>query len=165
MVQPGHTLVVLRHAKSAWPAGVADADRPLAERGERDAPAVGRWLREHVPGIDLTVCSPAVRTRQTWRLVAGELDGIPAFRLDKRIYDADVAELLSVLRELPDTARAVVLVGHNPGLSDLVHVLTGDLVELKTSSVAVLHGPDRWADVDQGTARLARFETPRGVTG
>jgi phosphohistidine phosphatase len=137
----------------------------LAERGERDAPAVGRWLREHVPGIDLTVCSPAVRTRQTWRLVAGELDGIPAFRLDKRIYDAEVAELLSVLHELPDTARAVVLVGHNPGLSDLVHVLTGDLVELKTSTVAVLHGPDRWADVDQGTARLARFETPRGVTG
>ncbi|HEY3605922.1 MAG TPA: histidine phosphatase family protein [Pseudonocardiaceae bacterium] len=162
MVQPGHTLVVLRHAKSAWPAGVADAARPLAERGERDAPAVGRWLRDHVPGIDLTVCSPAVRTRQTWRLAAAQLDGTPAFRLDERIYDADVDDLRSVLRELPDTARTVVLVGHNPGLSDLVHVLTGDRAELKTSSVAVLRGPDRWTDLDRGAAELAEFETPRG---
>jgi phosphohistidine phosphatase len=163
MVQPGHTLVVLRHAKSAWPTGVADAARPLAERGERDAPAVGRWLREHVPGIDLTVCSPAARTRQTWRLVADQLDHSPDFRLDERIYDADVDDLLSVIHELPDTASTVVLVGHNPGLSELVRVLTGDRVELKTSSVAVLHGPDRWADLDQGTARLARFDTPRGT--
>jgi phosphohistidine phosphatase len=134
----------------------------LAERGERDAPAVGRWLRDHVPGIDLTVCSPAVRTRQTWRLAAAQLDGTPAFRLDERIYDADVDDLRSVLRELPDTARTVVLVGHNPGLSDLVHVLTGDRAELKTSSVAVLRGPDRWTDLDRGTAELAEFETPRG---
>ncbi|HYS37152.1 MAG TPA: histidine phosphatase family protein [Pseudonocardiaceae bacterium] len=165
MVQPGHTLVVLRHAKSAWPAGVADAARPLAERGERDAPAVGQWLRAHVPGIDLTVCSPAARTRQTWRLVADQLDGRPDFRLDERIYDADVDDLLSVIHELPDTASTVVLVGHNPGLSELVRVLAGDRVELKTSSVAVLHGPDRWAALDEGAARLARFETPRGVNG
>src|ERR1700736_1346206 len=164
MVQPGHTLVVLRHAKSAWPAGVADTARPLAERGERDAPPVGRWLRHHVPAIDLTVCSPAVRTRQTWRLAAAQLDGTPAFRLDERIYDADVADLLSVIRELPDTARTVVLVGHNPRLSELVHVLTGNRVELKTSSVAVVHGPARWTDVDHGTAELAEFETPRGPT-
>jgi len=136
----------------------------LAERGERDAPAVGRWLRAHVPGIDLTVCSPAVRTRQTWRLAAGELDGIPELRLDERVYDAEVADLLSVLHELPDTARTVALVGHNPGLSELVHVLTGDRVELKTSSVAVLHGPNRWVDVNKGTANLARCETPRGLT-
>jgi phosphohistidine phosphatase len=162
MVQPGHTLVVLRHAKSAWPAGVADAARPLAERGERDAPAVGRWLREHVPGIDLTVCSPATRAQQTWRLAAGQLDGTPACRLDERIYDADVDDLLAVIHALPDTARTVLLVGHNPGLSDLVHALTGDRVELKTSSVAVLHGPDRWTGVEQGTAELAGFETPRG---
>jgi phosphohistidine phosphatase len=160
-----HTLVVLRHAKSAWPAGVADADRPLADRGERDAPAVGRWLREHVPDIDLTVCSPAVRTRQTWRLVAGELDRIPAFRLDERIYDADVPDLLAVLHELPDTVSTVVLVGHNPGLSDLVHTLTGDAIEMKTSSVAVLRGPDQWTSLSDGAAQLDRFETPRGVSG
>jgi phosphohistidine phosphatase len=159
-----HTLVVLRHAKSAWPAGVADAARPLAERGERDAPAVGRWLHDHVPGIDLTVCSTAVRTRQTWRLAAGQLDNTPAFRLDERVYDADVDDLLAVIHELPDTARTVVLVGHNPGLSDLVHVLTGDRVELKTSSVAVLRGPDRWTGIDQDTAELAEFKTPRGPT-
>ena len=134
MVQSGHTLVVLRHAKSAWPAGVADAGRPLAERGERDAPAVGRWLREHVPDIDLTVSSPAARTRRTWRLVAGQLDGSPDFRLDERIYDADVDDLLSVIHELPDTASTVVLVGHNPGLSELVGVLTGDRKSTRLNS-------------------------------
>jgi phosphohistidine phosphatase len=156
------TLVVLRHAKSAWPAGVADPARPLAERGQRDAPAAGRWLRAHVPAVDYAVCSPAARTRQTWALAARELTGPTECRLDERIYDAPAERLLAVLSELPDTAHTVVLVGHNPGLADLIFVLTGAPVEMKTASIAVLHGPESWADVDEDTARLVLFETPRG---
>jgi phosphohistidine phosphatase len=159
----GHTLVVLRHAKSAYPSGVDDLARPLADRGRRDAPAAGRWLRAHVPDIDLTVCSPATRTQQTWDLVAVELAVEPDFRIDDRIYyAASVADLLAVVAELPESARTVLLVGHDPGVSDVVHVLTGKDFEFKTSSVAVMRGPDSWAAFAAGPATLALSETPRG---
>ncbi|HEX4703801.1 MAG TPA: histidine phosphatase family protein [Pseudonocardiaceae bacterium] len=155
-----HTLVVLRHAKSAWPADVADQDRPLNERGRRDAPAAGRWLSSNAPAIDLAICSPAARAVQTWQLVAAEVSQ-PEYRLDDRIYDASVERLLDIVRELPDAASTVLLIGHNPGLTDLVHTLTSETIELKTSSIAVLNGPDCWADINHG-ATMAGFETPRG---
>jgi len=158
----GHTLVVMRHAKSAWPEGVADLARPLNERGRRDAPAAGRWLRSQVPDIDMTLVSTATRTRQTWDLVAEELGGDPDCLFDDRIYDGSPDALLAAVRELPETARTVLLLGHNPGVTELVRVLTGDGVELRTSSVAVVGGPDRWAEFGQVRAELALFETPRG---
>lgn len=81
-------LVVLRHAKSAWPDGVADHERPLAPRGRRDAPAAGRWLREAGCVPDLVVCSTAGRTRQTWDLVSDELDATMPVTHDARLYRA-----------------------------------------------------------------------------
>ena len=158
----GHTLVVLRHAKSGYPQGVDDVDRPLADRGRRDAPAAGRWLRANAPTIDLTVCSPATRTRQTWQLVAAELDGDPAFRVDDRIYTASVDDLLDVVHDLPADAGVVLLIGHDPGVTDLVHALTGDTFAFKTSSVAVLSGPASWPAFGVDRAELALAETPRG---
>lgn len=152
------TLVVLRHAKSAWPDGVDDEDRPLAARGRRDARAAGRWLREHV-AVDLVVCSPALRTRQTWEHVQAELGGAPEFRLDERIYDASLDDLVDVVRGLPSAAGTVLLVGHNPGLTELVHELSGAGFEMKTSSIAVLRGDGDWADVSLG---LVTSQTPRG---
>jgi phosphohistidine phosphatase len=156
------TLVLLRHAKSARPDGVADVTRPLADRGRRDAPVAGRWLREHVPGIAAVVCSPAVRTQQTWELVSAELAGTPTFRLDRRIYDASVHSLVAVVRGLPADASTVLLIGHDPGLSALVFELSGTEFPMKTSSVAVLHGGDSWVDAGREWARLAMVETPRG---
>lgn len=150
------TLVLLRHAKSAWPDGVADLERPLADRGRRDAPVAGRWLREHVR-VDLVVCSPAVRTRQTWRLVAEELDATPEFLVDERVYDASVADLVAVVRELPASAATVLVIGHNPGLSEL----GGTTTELRTSAVAVLRGDVAWADAGPGSYSLVECETPR----
>lgn len=158
----GHTLVVLRHAKSGYPQGVDDVDRPLADRGRRDAPAAGRWLRVNAPAIDLAVCSPATRTRQTWQLVAAELAGAPAFRVDDRIYTASVDDLLDVVHDLPADAGVVLLIGHDPGVSDLVHALTGDTFAFKTSSVAVLSGPASWPAFGVDRAALALAETPRG---
>jgi phosphohistidine phosphatase len=156
----GHTLVVLRHAKSAYPSGTDDVDRPLADRGRRDAPAAGRWLRANAPAIDLTVCSPATRARQTWQLVVNELAGEPECRVDDRIYAASVDSLLAIVHGLPESAATVLLVGHDPAVTDLVYVLTGKVFEFKTSSVAVVRGSDRWADFDR--AELVLSETPRG---
>ncbi|HJQ47778.1 MAG TPA: histidine phosphatase family protein [Amycolatopsis sp.] len=151
------TLIVLRHAKSAWPDDVPDFDRPLAGRGRRDAPAAGEWLAEHTGRIGLVLCSPAKRARQTWKRVSAELPREPRVRYEPRIYDADVPTLLDVVREVPRAVRTVVLVGHNPGLSLLVERLTGATADLRTSSIAVIE-----AETDWSGAKLRTVETPRG---
>jgi phosphohistidine phosphatase len=154
-------LIVLRHAKSDWPAGIADHRRPLGPRGKREAPLAGRWLNEHAEPIDLVVCSTAQRARETWELVARELDPVPEVRLEDRVYDASERRLLQVIRELPDSASTVLFVGHNPGLEDLISVLTGRHYTMKTSSIAVMSSDTEWAAADLGWATLEAAETPR----
>lgn len=155
-------LVILRHAKSEWPEGVPDHLRPLAERGRRDAPAAGRWLADEVGAIDLAVCSPASRARQTWELAAAELPNAPELRIDERIYDAWTGDLVAVVTELPPTAATAVLIGHNPGLSMLVGALSGVHHELKTSGIAVLTWTGSWADASQAPVELVATGKPRG---
>jgi phosphohistidine phosphatase len=162
MADGSRRLVILRHAKSAWPDGVPDAERPLNARGRRDAPAAGRWLRERVEHVEAVVCSPAVRTRQTWNLVAAVLGGPPTPVFDERVYDATAAELLTVVTELPDDAGQAVLVGHNPGVTDLVALLTGESPRMRTSAVAVLELARSWEDTVPGGAALVAHATPRG---
>jgi phosphohistidine phosphatase len=156
----GPTLVVLRHAKSDWSTGLPDLERPLAQRGLRQAPEAGRWLAEHIGAIDLALVSPARRTRSTWDLVAAELDPVPASRVEQRLYTATVAGLVAVLRELSEDLTTVALVGHNPGVEDLVERLTGELVELKTSAIAVVNGWDSWAAVGEEPASVTAAGRP-----
>jgi phosphohistidine phosphatase len=111
-------LILLRHAKSDWP-DVPDRDRPLAKRGRRDAPRIGRWLHQHGYQPDVVVVSAATRTRQTWDLVAPELGGSPAVHLEPRAYAASALTLLYLVQELPARYRTALLIGHNPGLSEL----------------------------------------------
>jgi phosphohistidine phosphatase len=111
-------LILLRHAKSDWP-DVPDRDRPLAKRGRRDAPRIGRWLHEHGYQPDVAVVSAAARTRQTWDLVAPELGGSPAVRFEPRAYAASALTLLYLAQELPERYRTALLIAHNPGLSEL----------------------------------------------
>jgi phosphohistidine phosphatase len=115
---PTRRLILLRHAKSDWP-DVPDHDRPLAKRGRRDAPRIGRWLREHGYQPDVVVVSAATRTRQTWDLVAPELGGSPAVHFEPRAYAASALTLLYLAQELPARYHTALLIAHNPGLSDL----------------------------------------------
>lgn len=171
-------LIVLRHAKSAWPAGVPDLDRPLAGRGRRDAPAAGRWLRQRHGAPDAVICSPSLRTRETWDRVAAELaaPGTTATPgkvvFEPRVYAASAATLLQVVRGFPDRWRTALLIGHQPGVQDLVLALAGggegvDRVREKfpTSAVAVLTLPGGWAGLTPGCAVLTDFAVPRGRPG
>ncbi len=139
-----HTLILLRHAKSDWSGHEGDHDRPLATRGRRQAPDAGRWLAANVDSIDLAVVSTAERARSTWGLVSEELDQPPSTRYDDDVYAASVGELLDIVRRLDEALGTVVLVGHNPGLEDLLESLTGDRVPLPTSALAVIELTGTW---------------------
>lgn len=156
------TLILLRHAKSAWPADTPDAARPLAARGLRDAPAVGRWLAARSSKIDQVVCSPAVRAAQTWDLAAAQLDAMPRVRHDERLYSASAQDLLAVIQQLSRSASTAVLVGHNPGLEDILARLTGLTEPLKTSALAVISTPLSWERSGPGSWTVETLATPRG---
>jgi phosphohistidine phosphatase len=169
---PLRRLVVLRHAKSAWPEGVADPARPLARRGRRDAPEAGRVLAERDWLPDLAVCSTAVRARATWELASAEWGTPPPVRYDSRVYAAGAADLLAVARETPPQVGTLLLIGHNPGLEELVLTLAGsdmdgalDTVRTKypTSAIAVLtwYG-HTWNALTPGCALLTATVVPRG---
>jgi len=158
-------LILLRHAKSDWP-DVPDQDRPLAKRGRRDAPVMGRWLRDHGYQPDTVICSAARRTRQTWELVARELGGSPSVTFEPRAYAANAMTLLYLVRELPAASRAAMLVGHNPGVAELATSLAQPPdhddapIRFPTAAVAVLDVPGDWAGLSPGQARLLDYATP-----
>lgn len=154
--------MLLRHAKSAWPDGVPDRQRPLSKRGRRDATAAGQWLRNHIGHVDAVACSPAERAQQTWALVAAQLDEPPPATYDERIYGATSTELLTIVQELPDDANTALLIGHNPDLQEFVALLSGQEPDMTTSSIAVLAWSGRWADTPAHTALLQHHVTPRG---
>ncbi|TFC87843.1 histidine phosphatase family protein [Cryobacterium sp. TMT3-29-2] len=160
---PERTLILLRHAKSDWSGGQADVDRPLAERGVRQAPRTGEWLAHSGYAIDLAVVSPAERARATWDLVAAEFDSAPPIHVDEAVYAASGGELKGVVRALPDTVHVVVLVGHNPGLEDLAGDLAGRPVPLPTSAVAVIGWEGPWLRAGRTPfALLAQGRPPQG---
>lgn len=180
-VEPVRTLILLRHAKSAWPDGVPDQERPLTGRGRRDAAWAGEWLARHDYHPDLALCSTAIRAMQTWDLLATRLSSVasdnqwsvlgvhgppggsgPSVVLEPRAYAASAHTLLYLLRELPPDPRIVLLIGHNPGISELASALAepGYRLGMPTASLAVLTITGSWPDLAPGLAALASFVTP-----
>lgn len=155
-------LILLRHAH-AEPAdsGQADIDRPLSPHGLAEAEAAGRWLHEQRLVPDRVLCSPARRTRETLEAVLG-LTGYVEQRLEERIYDAAPGTLAGLLDEHREVERLLV-VGHNPGLEQLVALMhsgqSGDYRGMPPASVAVLSLPME-AAIEPGIARLAAFWWP-----
>jgi phosphohistidine phosphatase len=154
------TLVLLRHGKSDWSGDEPDHLRPLARRGRRQVPETGRWLADNVGAIDLVIVSSAERAGETWRLAAAELDVRPPVREDDRVYAASARALLGVLRELPGDVGTVVLVGHNPGIEDLLESLTGRWVRMPTSALAVVDVPGPWSEAGDAGAELRAHGRP-----
>jgi phosphohistidine phosphatase len=148
------TLILFRHSKSDQSSSEADIDRPLNARGRSQAPETGRWLAENAGEIDLAVVSPAHRARTTWELASAELTRQPETRIDDRVYNASVTDLLDVVRDLPDEARIVVLVGHNPGFEDLASLLADEPVSMPTSALALLESDSAWSSAGAAWASL-----------
>ncbi|MEU8824030.1 histidine phosphatase family protein [Streptomyces sp. NPDC048636] len=162
-------IVLLRHAKADWPE-VADHERPLAERGRKDAPIAGRRLAEAGLTPELTLCSTAVRTRETWKLVVHELPHRPKTVYEDRLYDASLGELLAVVGETSDDITDLLVVGHNPGMHALADALAGEAEEgtrermsrsgFPTSGFAVVTFSGSWKSVEHGVGRLTTFWAP-----
>lgn len=152
-------LFILRHAKSDWNSDVSrDQDRPLNKRGRKDAPRIGAWMREHYLYPGWVYCSTAVRARETLTAVVQELQ-LPTERITytDELYLADLPVLLHVLYEIPPEHNSVMLVGHNPGLDDLVRHLSKVEVPLTdsgklmtTACLARFKLPDDWSDLSGG---------------
>lgn len=164
-------LVLLRHAKSSWDdPTLRDRDRPLAPRGRKAAKRMGRWARKHEIRPQLVVCSSAVRARETLTRMLPSL-GEPDVWIEVTLYAASAETLLARVRSLPDEVDDAMLVGHNPGLMDLVMLLAGPgpqrdraSVNVPTGALAVLEtGVRRWSSVSAGTASLTTFVVPRDL--
>jgi phosphohistidine phosphatase len=169
---PSRRLVLLRHAKSAWP-DVPDIERPLGKRGQRDAPRAGRWLRQAGYLPDLVVCSTARRTRETWQLAVAELGASPPVRFEPRVYGANVDRLLDVVRETQPGVETLLVVGHEPTMREMSLLLAAGVTEgsdpdtlqrvrlkFPTAAIAVLAFTGPWPGLGPGRAGLADFVVP-----
>jgi phosphohistidine phosphatase len=160
------TLYLTRHAKSSWEdPRTDDFNRPLNERGERDAPHMAKVFAQRGELVDLIVSSPAVRALTTARIFAKALASDEnLIKQDKRIYLAPAENLLHLVNLLPNEAMHVMIFGHNPGFTDLIHYLgDGDVGDLPTCSTVRLDFTiDTWGEVSRGLGTLVWFDHPKG---
>jgi phosphohistidine phosphatase len=164
------TLLVVRHAKSDWAAGAPDHERPINNRGRREAPELGRVLAGAGLRPDLVVCSDATRAQQTWQLASTAWADPPPVQVEPRLYDASRSEVLAVINETPDEVSVLACVGHEPTSSALAGLLTGSAdpeaaktlaAGLKTACAAVLAFDGAWSELELGVGALVRVVSPR----
>lgn len=150
------TLLVMRHAKSSWKAGLSDPERPLNARGRRDAPRMALLLASEGLIPEHVLCSDAERTRETLVWMEDALERSLPQTLLARLYHAGLGDLLDAIADGPDVERLLIL-GHNPGLETLLEHLTGEQVVMPTAAVAVLDVPadTPWRDVPGLAGRMA----------
>ncbi len=170
------TLLLLRHAKSSRDdPSLADMERPLNSRGEKAASRMGEYIARKKLVPDLVLCSPALRTRQTWVLAAHEMPSPPSATICPELYDfGDGTPLLSCLRTKGGKAKSVMIVSHNPSTHNLALRLVGSgradlrkqLAEkYPTGALAVLtFDAKEWASLAEGTGKLERFIRPRDLS-
>ena len=160
-------LTLLRHAKSSWDnPDLNDFERPLNKRGQRDAPLMGSYLAGQGVSFDLFLVSPATRARMTAEAIAEQLTiDSECLTFNKKIYQATVGELVALLRTIAEDRQNVLLVGHNPGITDLANYLVdGRLENIPTCGVfsVDLQVPS-WQQLGRGAARLLFYDYPKGI--
>jgi phosphohistidine phosphatase len=158
-------LYVVRHAKSSWDSALlTDFDRPLNERGERDAPRMGKRLKERSLVADLFLSSPAKRALTTAQKIAGILN-YPAEKIktDQDLYHAEDEEILEIIKKVSDKHDVILIFGHNPGLTDFVNRLTNvTIANVPTCGiVACKLDIDFWKQLDWGKGKVEFYDYPK----
>lgn len=162
------TLLLLRHAKSDYPPGVADHARPLAARGRREAALAGDWLRTHIPAVDAVLCSTATRTRETLSRTRIEA---PVSYVD-RLYDATPGAVIDEINRVGDDVETLLVIGHEPAMSSVAlglatpdgsNTTAAEHISMKfpTSAIAVLRTSQTWDQLTLSSAALVTFHVPR----
>lgn len=163
-----HLLLLMRHAKSAWPPEIADHDRPLAPRGVKEAGLGGDWLRANLPAVDAVLCSTAIRARQTLQHT-----GIDApVRYAERLYGTTPGTVIDEIAGTAEQVATLLVISHEPVISQVAVGLAGApgtdaavaeriSVKFPTSGIAVLRVAGPWEQLDPGSAALVDFHVPR----
>ncbi len=161
------TLYLVRHAKSSWDhAGLADFDRPLNDRGKRDAPKMGSRLKERHIHPGMIMSSPAKRAYATSKRIAEVLGYAKEnIRLERALYHANDDELLTAIRKAPDTCESLMIFGHNPGITDLANNMTRNqawIRNIPTCGVVAYRFDTRtWKEIDPGKGEFIFFDFPK----
>jgi len=160
------TLYLLRHAKSSWKQPeTPDFERPLNSRGKKDAPFMGKILQAKNANIDLIISSPAKRAKKTARKVAKQI----AYKkekivLNQEVYEANISEIFNILQQINGGINSMMLVGHNPTLTDVANLLLKDskIENIPTSGVvAITFDCQKWAEIEETKGNLLFFEYPK----
>lgn len=156
-------LYLLRHAKSSWDdMNQADFDRPLNKRGRQAAPVMGSVLKKKGIKPDLILCSPARRTRETLDLVVDAARLKSPVSFEEHIYEASLGELRRLLRGQKEDRQSILLIGHNPGMANLLSDLTGEYEHFPTAALACISlGIESWRDLEPGTGSLDWILRPK----
>ncbi|MBO9556120.1 histidine phosphatase family protein [Cellulomonas sp.] len=168
--QDPRRLLLLRHAKAEHPERISDHQRPLSLVGRRQSPRVGTALTAAGLVPDLVLCSSSLRTRQTWELARTTLDADPEVQLLDEVYDAGVRSLVELLQGVPAEARTVLVVGHEPTMSQTAAALASPesdpttlarvRVGVPTASWSWLETGAPWSELGPGSAALLRLTLP-----
>jgi phosphohistidine phosphatase len=164
-------LMLMRHATAGWTEpGMDDHDRTLNEEGRADAPVMARWLAAQALHPDHVLCSSALRTRETAEMMRGEVSEMPESEVSAALYHAGPRAIMDHLRQLPADCGSILLIGHEPGLGDLLRILDGQakaglrnaFSHFPTAAIAVLEvGVGDWADIGVQNVKFVAFKSPR----
>lgn len=158
-------LLLVRHAKSSWDyPGLTDFERPLNKRGHHDAPMMGKILKEKNIIPDLIISSPASRAITTARYLAENMDfPLKNINTDERLYEAGPSDITNVISEVDKSVNSLMIVSHNPGLTEVADNLTGKVIEnIVTSAIfSIDFNTDSWKNISKKNARIGFYEYPK----
>ncbi|MCW5911109.1 MAG: histidine phosphatase family protein [Cyclobacteriaceae bacterium] len=165
------TLYIVRHAKSSWDdPELDDFERPLNKRGLKDAPRMGKRLKEKRVTPDIMLSSPAVRALATCKAIATVLAfNESKIKTDRKLYHADEDQILEVVRKLKDSPRdseeVAMIFGHNPGLTEFANALLNQTIDnIPTCGIVAAQLPvARWQDVTFGCGKMLFFDFPKRI--
>lgn len=158
---PMKKLLLIRHAKATHESGFADFERPLTDKGFKQAELMATRLQANSIWPQILVASPALRTLSTANVFSQVLD-LPQAITDKEIYDASESALLKVIESLPQDKDFIALIGHNPGISQILYYLSGAIRDVPPCSVALIEFElDNWTEIYEATGKLTFYDSPK----